>query len=441
MFGVFSQLIEFFSRLWLVNVPTYVITHIPESRVCVTYLLSYILVQNVGFLWAFLVNASFAVACQVAAFLPFQDPVSTLNLVTYFYLVYSSVRIIAYFAAAMGKFAIFCLQDFSGIERLLLMDRDLAINFYHIVFGIIILLELSLLLSDMLCSQWFPFSSIMCHNPGLMMLTQRFPNNRRLIYCLLSAVVISLWQCVMHLFPRWNKSIMNASRRTRICFQATIVSLSISTIFSLTFLLVRIRPSLIIVHDYALSLQLLMWTAVLYLFVPLLISSSQGKWMQHISCRSLKRLFLILCMSQGFFILVYTFYRGFDVGIIGAQLEYVVACFCLPSFWILIVLLARGLCHTSLSVSGICAPVIFVLSAYFSKTASLGGNGSAILMFLHAFGKINQFFGQDIEWPIDAQESNNPVLKPRIRTHSVINAVTEAAVDDSTNDGRVNILI
>lgn len=343
MLRVFSQLIEFFSRLWLVNVPTYVVTEIPEVSVCVTYLLSYILVQNVGFLWAFLVNASFAVACQVASFLPFQDGMDTHKLVGSFYLVYSSVRVITYFAATMGRFAIFCLQNFSGIEKLLLLERDYVVKFYHIFFGMIFALELALIGSDVCCASWFPMRSTVCHPQGLLLLTQRHPANRRLLYCLVAAVVMSLWQCVMHQFPRWNKSMSDVPSGVRVFFQVLIASLSMSTTISLLFLFVPVAPSLVIVHDLVMCVLLLGWTLMLYLFVPLLIASSGDEWIRHTSTKSLKRLFLILCMSQGFFIVAYVTYRTFNSGFISGQLEFVVACFCLPSFWVILAMLAKSL--------------------------------------------------------------------------------------------------
>jgi hypothetical protein len=348
-FKKFSQLTEFFSRLWLVNVPTYVVTQIPEVNVCVTYMFSYVLVQNVGFLWAFLVNASFAVACQVAAFLPFQAGMDTYTLVGSFYLVYSSVRVITHFAAATGRCAIFCLQNFAGIEKILLIERVHAVKFYHVVFSSIFLMELTLLSSEFFCAKWFPISAYTCHDRGMLrLLTQRFPHNRRLLYCLLSAVVMSLWQCVMHQFPRWNKSITHTSRRVRIFFRVFIAVLSLSTLVSLTLLVVtRVHPSVVVVLDHVMCMLLFGWTLMLYLLVPLLVAASGEEWINNTSPKSLKRLCLILCMSQGFFIIAYTLYRSFDIGLIKGQLEFVVACFCLPSFWIILFMVGRGVTQVS----------------------------------------------------------------------------------------------
>lgn len=339
--GVFSQLVEFFSRLWLVNVPTYLVTEIPEISVCVTYLLSYILIQNVGFLWAFLVNASFAVACQVAAFLPFQDGMNTYKLVGSFYLVYSSVRVITYFAANMGRFAVFCLQNFNGIEKIMLVEREYLTKIYHAIFGMLFFLELLLIFSEVLCSNYFPYSNTICHDRQLRLLTQECPDSRRLLYCLLSAVVISLWQVVMLQFPRWNKSISSASMSVRARFQITTAVLSSTTVVSLLLLNVPMPRSLTAIHDQAMCVQLLGWTLALYFLVPLLISAAGDNWTLNASPKALKRIFLIICMSQGFFIVAYVLYRSFFVGLISGQLEFVVACFCLPCFWIMLAMLSK----------------------------------------------------------------------------------------------------
>ena len=56
--------IEFTGRLILVNFPLFILSKSPElDRVCMV-ILSYLFFQVVGFSWAFLVNASFTLACE-----------------------------------------------------------------------------------------------------------------------------------------------------------------------------------------------------------------------------------------------------------------------------------------------------------------------------------------------------------------------------------------
>lgn len=41
-------------------------------------------------------------------------------------------------------------------------------------------------------------------------------------------------------------------------------------------------------------------------------------------------------------------------------------------------------------------PIVSVFAVWLSGVASVGGTGSAIMIFLHCFGKLIQLFGQDI---------------------------------------------
>lgn len=343
MLAIFSQLTEFFSRLWLVNVPTYVLVQIPEVSVCATYIMSYVLVQNVGFCWAFLVNASFAIACHVATFLPFQDGMDSYKLVGSFYVVYASVRVITYFASTTGKMAIFCLQNFSGVEKILLMDRIHFFKCYHTLFGVLLILETALVIADPVCLDLLPLGSQVCTYTGLWLITQSRPAYRRLLYGLLSAVVISLWQCVMHQFPKWSRSLSRTSTTAKLSFQVWNAGLAISTVVAVIFLFITMPPGLSYVHDISMCFLLLGWTLSLFRFMPWLVTTSGVDWVNNLSIKSLKRLLLILCMSQGFFVMSYAAYRSLSVGFIGSQLEFVVACFTLPSFWIILIMVVKGI--------------------------------------------------------------------------------------------------
>ena len=61
----FSSGVEFCARLVLVNCPSYALAKLPAiDKVCQA-IFAYLLFQVVGFNWAILVNASFALACQL----------------------------------------------------------------------------------------------------------------------------------------------------------------------------------------------------------------------------------------------------------------------------------------------------------------------------------------------------------------------------------------
>ena len=62
--GKFGRIVEFVTRAFYVNVPAYLLAKSPELDRIASFVFTYLLLQIVGFCWAFLVNAAFALACQ-----------------------------------------------------------------------------------------------------------------------------------------------------------------------------------------------------------------------------------------------------------------------------------------------------------------------------------------------------------------------------------------
>ena len=85
----FLELIEFWARLTLVNVPSYIIGHFPEVDRISAFIMSYLLFQIVGLVWAFLVNAGFAIACRASTIV--QTSISV-RLLFEFYVYYATIR-------------------------------------------------------------------------------------------------------------------------------------------------------------------------------------------------------------------------------------------------------------------------------------------------------------------------------------------------------------
>lgn len=115
--------VEFWARFCFVNIPSALLAKFPEiDRLC-SLAFAYLLFQVVGFCWAFLVNAAFAISCQASSFLPLGgigDDVNTIQLVASFYFVYSSARVVITFAKQTVSIALQSLQDFSQILNVLL---------------------------------------------------------------------------------------------------------------------------------------------------------------------------------------------------------------------------------------------------------------------------------------------------------------------------------
>ena len=104
--------VEFMARFIFCNIPAALLVKFPEvDRVC-SILLSYLMLQVVGFCWAFLVNGAFAIACQAASFFPFYGSASTVQLVASFYFVYASARVVISYAQGAAFLGYQSLQDF-----------------------------------------------------------------------------------------------------------------------------------------------------------------------------------------------------------------------------------------------------------------------------------------------------------------------------------------
>jgi uncharacterized membrane protein YhdT len=402
--GAYAALIEFVSRLWLVNFPTYILTTAPEVVTVITYIYSYVLVQNVGFCWAFLGNASFALACQAAAFLPSSSGSGTLQLVASFYVVYACARIVIYLGTWSARFAVFCLQQFSGVEKAFTLDRDHFVRGCENMFYILIALESALLFSELICSRYVPYSDDICLTTGLNYLTMDYPGVRRIAFGLLSAMVILIWQALLQQFPRWSKTMGNKSTAVRVVFQATVAALSILTSIGVIGLLVNLPDSFAPWYDRYMCAVLFGWTLWMYMYTPSLIHASSEAWLKAANASSLKRLCLCLCMTQFFFVIAFLFYRTFKVGFIDAQSEFIIACFCLPLFLISFSLVVVSLYQVNFLLAVIGAPAIAAFSVFMTRSAMMRGSGSVIVVFLHGFRKILQIFGDDIHGGFDPHD-------------------------------------
>ena len=60
-------------------------------------------------------------------------------------------------------------------------------------------------------------------------------------------------------------------------------------------------------------------------------------------------------------------------------------------------------------------PAVLVLSLYLSNLSSLAGPGSALLVFVHFFGKLVQLFGHEISGGFDTAEDTDGWTGPGSR--------------------------
>ena len=97
--------VEALARVILVNVPLYLLS-VSELDSASIFVMAYLLLQVVGFCWAFLVNAAFALAARSTALLPPSPSTSSssasrmtsLQLICTYYVSYATIRVFIWFA-------------------------------------------------------------------------------------------------------------------------------------------------------------------------------------------------------------------------------------------------------------------------------------------------------------------------------------------------------
>jgi hypothetical protein len=110
--------VEFWTRFILLNIPSALLANFPELDRVSSVAFAYLALQVVGYCWAFLVNAAFAISCQAASFLPFNqtnDEATTLQLIASFYFAYASARVVVAYAQYASYLGYQSLQDFPHI--------------------------------------------------------------------------------------------------------------------------------------------------------------------------------------------------------------------------------------------------------------------------------------------------------------------------------------
>lgn len=134
-----SRSIEFGARILLVNFPLYIFAKFPEVDRLSSITLGYLFFQVVGLCWAFLVNASFALACKSAMFVP--GNVSTGRLIVNFYVHYASIRTVISFAQSHAQIAFDMINDFSIFSKFIDATGIKIFEYHHLLFVPCIILE------------------------------------------------------------------------------------------------------------------------------------------------------------------------------------------------------------------------------------------------------------------------------------------------------------
>jgi len=344
----FCRGLEFWARLILVNIPSYILASSPEfDRVC-SVVQAYLLLQVVVLCWAFLVNSALSLACEWANFLPLSSTVNgsnTVRLVTTFYVSYASFRVVICFAQYVSQAALESMKDFPEAASILSHAGKLTLQLSPVIFIPAFIMELGLVFADPLCHSSNQYFSWGCNNSGLYYLTSTHPEMRRLVFYTLIVMVIQLWQVLLNQFPRWDLVFRKMPIFLRYTLHLSSLFLSFSTLFGGVIAVADLFSfdSTLVPHLWNLmTFSLFGWTLWLFAFIPPLIHIQGEEWARKVTVSSLQQLsaqlrISLVTMLSGTFVVV-----CITSGLLQAQLDLTVITIAIPSLFIVVYLLAIG---------------------------------------------------------------------------------------------------
>ena len=426
------HLLEFSARLILVNIPSYLLAKSPEIDRISGIAFAYLTFQVVGLCWAFLVNAAFALATRITAFLPpmnlaneldgplsarigphsssllstpslLSSPYTSVQLIASFYVSYASIRVVVSFAQSVFHIALESTKDFPDAACLLSKGGIFTLKLTPIVFVPALVLELGLICADKFCSEAGEGSRLantlqggVCNHTGLYYLTSAYPEVRKLVFYAVIAMVLQIWQAHLHQFPRWDLAFKRLSPLSRLLFQLAVLLLAFLSIAA-TVLMVSTRIAMSTMEAIVCSV-LLGWTIWLFSFTPILVATHGAAWAKRVTPESLQHLAAYLRISHLLILAIMFSCACFTTGFVQAQLEMTLATIFIPALYSCFFLLASAciMAGPVLLFRGV--PLTLVLSLSITLIlAKSGGKGGVMLVFLHILGKIIHFFGEEVE--------------------------------------------
>jgi len=414
----FSSGVEFCARLVLVNCPSYALAKLPAiDKVCQA-IFAYLLFQVVGFNWAILVNASFALACQLKELI---RGASMTQLVLTFYIYYASLRVIAAFAVSSGFFGMQSLNNFPVACDTVSKNKKDALSSGGVVFLPLIALEIGLLLSDVVCpfgdsvdksngdtplTEVYiapPEPSFICKHTGLHFLTSNYIEVRRLLFYSLVTFIIQLYQTCLLQFPSWEMVLQAMRPGVSVAFQASILVLVVSTITSIlsaAFLGGPLDTASTATKwtDGYLNLVLFGWTAWLYLFFPFIVKVHGEDWVKTTSVRRLQVIVAHIRISQIAMLAALfgtvTLWHGY----LRAQLDLTLLSMTIPALYVVAFLWFSTSVRVDRTLQMVCVVASILVASILHETVDMSGQGSVLLVFFHLFSRFMDIIADDYDY-------------------------------------------
>jgi len=422
-----GKAIEEMTRFFLVNVPNIVLHSVPElDRLC-SIILSYLVMQVVGFVWAIFLGGVVALACKITSFLPYDDdsgggegdltPQTTQNasqsqiqLVAAFYVSYASIRVFIGFAQNLYTLALESVSNFPTAAKVLSKGGTLTLSLAQLIFVPALVLQISLITADSVCLVKDDLSSTtsylrheFCRKSGLNFLTSESGETRRIVFLSLVVMMFQIWQILLQQFPKWSAAFHSMKPWKRTFSHVCVVLLSFLTIIGGLMALFRQDTPTTGVSNYY-CVVLFGWTAWLCAFTPTLVAKYGERWSQRVTAQKLQGLAQVVRFSHlcvlGMLFLGITYFTGF----LRAQLDLTILTIVVPTLFSGVYLISYMVIRAGRKLFFF-IPFSLAVSMFVTMhLARTGGNGSVILVFFHILGKMVHFFSGDS--PLDGDDDS-----------------------------------
>jgi len=467
------QILEFSGRGLFINVPTFLLASFPEiNRIC-SVTTTYFLLQVVGICWAILLNAGFALACQVTHILPalrvdtnagymnvYSADLSnfssgaTAQLIASFYVAYASIRIMIAFGKNVFSIALQSTTDFPDASKQVVEGGASSLTITRMAFIPAIALQVGLIFADTMCidvmgdsesvfrtphttmdsayayriwsSALFlsrPARNKLCTHLGFNYFTSPYKNIRSLFFSVLLIMVLQIWQVYLQQFPRWNPVFTTMTRGARNVFQTAALILLLSTLGTLAAIITRYTTDAVKTEQIVLF-NMLGWTAWLYFFTVHLVRARGELWSQTISAKHIQHMLAYLRISQMLILALMFMYKAWLHGLLQAQLDLTFITLLLPGLYTLVYLASNRLLRVQhdkrLLFTGLLC--CFMLSIFITfGIAQTDAKGSAVLVFAHVVSKWIEFYDiteDSEEFDLDGEYTGSPLPKTPQRIRS-----------------------
>jgi len=376
----------------------------------VSLIFMYLMLQVLGLLWAFLLNAGCILMLDLATIAMDWDSWHQLALMSglsTFYVTYCIFRVSIQFGNDIGLIAWQSLDDFPRAQHVVARAADRWPMLLILLFLPQSIAAFLLVVTPPVCEGEWGVSNaagkVVCHFTPLKFLTQEFERPRSILTQMVFLGLVQFAQVLLHQFPSWSRNLSAVRYRYRHPLHAILVLL----VFFTCPWLVRwvglhagydwLRIGYLVDHQWYCRALLLGWTLwALYLAV-LLCNSGKVTAPPLTDPQTLQEVFMNLKLSflVGSCIL---FLRGCfhpKLGYLESQQEWTAITIVMPILYVTLYAVVKGIVRMTWALCFFGVTCSFFAALFVVMMSGIGGPGTLIIVWMHIYGKCVELLGQD----------------------------------------------